>query len=46
MFSLIRTFILVMIAFVAGVLFERSNTGELCVAAGGRMAAGLCRGAS
>lgn len=46
MFSLIRTAFLVMIAFVAGLLFERSQTAEQCVAAGGTMSAGLCRGAS
>lgn len=46
MFSLIRTAILVMIAFVAGLLFERSQAGEICVAAGGTMSAGLCKGAS
>ena len=46
MFSLIRTAILVMIAFVAGLLFERSQTGEMCDAAGGTMSAGLCKGAS
>ena len=45
MFSLIRTAILVMIAFVAGLLFERSQAGEMCVAAGGTMSAGLCKGA-
>lgn len=46
MFSLIRTVILVMIAFVTGLLFERSQAAEACVAAGGEMDAGLCRGAS
>ena len=46
MFRLIRTLILVMIAFVAGLLFERSQAAEACVAAGGTMAAGLCKGAS
>ncbi len=46
MFGLIRTAILVLIAFVAGLLFERSQAGEACVAAGGTMQAGLCKGAS
>ncbi len=46
MFRLIRATFLVLIAFVAGLLFERSQTAEACKAAGGTMAAGLCRGAS
>ncbi len=44
MFGLIRSTILVLIAFVAGLMFERSNAGETCRAAGGTMQAGLCRG--
>ena len=46
MFRLLRTALLVMFAFVAGLLFERSQTAEACVAAGGTMSAGLCKGAS
>lgn len=46
MFSLIRTALLVMLAFVAGVLMERSAAGTRCAEAGGTMSAGLCKGTS
>jgi hypothetical protein len=40
----IRTLILVLIAFVAGMLYERSGAAEKCTAAGGTPLAGLCKG--
>lgn len=43
MFGLIRTMILVMIAFVAGLLFERDNVADACVGAGGTIQDGVCR---
>ncbi len=43
MFRLIRTVILVLIAFVAGLMFERSQAGDTCRAAGGEMQNGICR---
>ncbi|MEM9577359.1 MAG: hypothetical protein AAF999_10140 [Pseudomonadota bacterium] len=46
MFKPIRMLVLILIAFLAGVLFERHNTSEKCGAAGGRIDAGLCRGVS
>jgi ribose/xylose/arabinose/galactoside ABC-type transport system permease subunit len=46
MFRPVRFLIVVLLAFLAGVLFERSNTSDRCTAAGGRMDAGLCRGIS
>jgi len=46
MFRLVRLVVLVMIAFLAGLLLERSQQGERCIAAGGDMRAGLCVGAS
>jgi len=45
MFGLIRTAVLALLAFFAGLMFERSQAGEACVSAGGTMIAGLCRGA-
>ncbi|WP_189799494.1 hypothetical protein [Tateyamaria sp. syn59] len=42
MFGLIRTAILILIAFVAGLLFERSQAGEACVSQGGVMRDGVC----
>ncbi|WP_298920414.1 hypothetical protein [uncultured Roseobacter sp.] len=45
MFRPIRTLSLIFIAFLAGLLFERSRVSDDCVAAGGTMLAGLCRGA-
>ena len=43
MFGLFRTLILVLIAFVAGLMFERSQSGDACRAAGGEMRDGVCR---
>ncbi len=45
MFGLIRTVILVLVAFVAGLLFERSQASEACAAAGGEIRDGVCRDA-
>ena len=42
MFGLIRTAILILIAFVAGLLFERSQAGDACAAKGGEMRDGVC----
>ncbi|MEP1199526.1 MULTISPECIES: hypothetical protein [unclassified Tateyamaria] len=42
MFSLIRTPILILFAFTAGLLFERSQAGEACTQAGGQMRDGVC----
>ncbi len=43
MFRLIRTAILLLITFVAGMLFERNHQQELCALSGGEwMRAGLC----
>jgi len=43
MFKLIRLVVFCMIAFVAGVFFERSNQKELCETSGGNWArAGVC----
>lgn len=42
MFGLIRTVILVMIAFVAGLMFERNQTSEACDSEGGTMRDGVC----
>ncbi|WP_338550067.1 hypothetical protein [Roseovarius phycicola] len=42
MFRLIRLVIFTMLAFVAGVFYERSNTSQACDALGGDMAGGLC----
>ena len=44
MFGLIRTAILVLIAFVAGLFFERNQAGEACASEGGDMVRGFCRG--
>lgn len=44
MFSLIRTAFLILIAFVVGLFFERSQAGEACTAEGGDMVRGICRG--
>ncbi|MEM6373372.1 MAG: hypothetical protein AAF727_11415 [Pseudomonadota bacterium] len=43
MFSLIRTPVLLLVAFLAGLLFERSQAADACVAAGGMMRDGVCR---
>lgn len=42
MFSLIRTPILILIAFVAGLLYERNGVTEACVNSGGNMRDGVC----
>lgn len=42
MFGLIRTPILLMVAFVAGLMFERSQTAEACTTQGGTMRDGVC----
>lgn len=44
MFGLIRTAILVMIAFVGGLMFERAQASEACTALGGTFSDGICRG--
>jgi hypothetical protein len=44
MFRLLRTLILVMIAFVAGVLYERNNARETCAAGGGLWLLDICIG--
>lgn len=46
MFRPVRFVVVVLLAFVAGMLFERSGASDRCLAAGGRMDAGLCRGVS
>ena len=45
MFGLFRTAILILIAFVAGLLFERNQAAEACTAAGGEYRDGVCRDA-
>jgi hypothetical protein len=45
MFGLIRTAIFVFIAFAAGLFYARAQATDDCRAAGGDMAAGVCRGA-
>ncbi|MEM6761044.1 MAG: hypothetical protein AAF601_16340 [Pseudomonadota bacterium] len=42
MFGLIRLAILLPLTFVAGMLFERFNTGEACTASGGAVRDGVC----
>ncbi|WP_299702042.1 hypothetical protein [uncultured Tateyamaria sp.] len=42
MFGLIRTPILILIAFVAGLMFERSKAAEACTDQGGVMRDGVC----
>jgi hypothetical protein len=42
MFRLIRLVILVMLAFVIGVFFERNNMRQSCTAMGGSFDANLC----
>ena len=44
MFGLVRTAIFVLIAFAAGLFYARAQATEDCRAAGGLMAAGICRG--
>ena len=42
MFGLIRTVILILVAFVAGLLFERSQAADACAGQGGTMRDGVC----
>ena len=42
MFGLIRTAILILIAFMAGLLFERNQAAEACTGQGGVMRDGVC----
>lgn len=42
MFRLARMIVLCLLAFVAGVFFERSGQAESCDTQGGRMQSGLC----
>ena len=42
MFGLIRTAILILVAFVAGLLFERSQASDACVGKGGVFRDGVC----
>jgi len=42
MFGLIRTPILILIAFVAGLMYERIQAGEACTDQGGVMRDGVC----
>jgi len=42
LFRPIRMLILAGLAFVAGILFERSNSNETCAALGGQWAGGIC----
>ena len=42
MFSLIRTIIFVLIAFTAGLMYERGNMADACEGAGGEMHDGIC----
>ena len=46
MFALFRLPLLLGLAFVGGVFFERSQARDACLAAGGDMQAGLCVGAA
>lgn len=42
MFGIFRTLILIAVAFVAGVLFERNNQKTLCEETGGIWRASVC----
>lgn len=44
MFGIVRLVILCLIAFVAGVLFERQAQAERCLAAGGLWTSRVCQG--
>jgi hypothetical protein len=44
MFRLLRTLILVMFAFVAGMLFERSNAQGVCETGGSLWISNICVG--
>ncbi|WP_298974749.1 hypothetical protein [uncultured Roseobacter sp.] len=45
MFRPIRTLILIVVAFVTGIFFERAAHRDACVDRGGAMSEGLCLGA-
>ncbi|WP_238365133.1 hypothetical protein [Mesobacterium pallidum] len=40
--SLLRLVILLPLAFLAGMLFERNRVAELCIAAGGEVVSDTC----
>ena len=44
MFGLFRTAIIISVAFVSGLVFERSQASEACSKAGGEQREGICRG--
>lgn len=44
MFRLLRTIILVMFAFVAGMLFERGKAEDICANGGGLWISNICVG--
>ena len=42
MFGLIRTVVLIAVAFVGGLLFERGQAADACDGSGGVMRDGIC----
>jgi hypothetical protein len=46
MFRPVRTLLFIFLAFVAGIIYERSNQSENCREQGGRFVDGLCQGGS
>lgn len=46
MFGIVRLIILCLIAFVAGVFFERQAQADRCIAAGGVWQSRVCEGAT
>lgn len=44
MFKLFRLITFVLLAFVAGLFYERNQVSERCATLGGDMNAGLCKG--
>ena len=44
MFGIIRTLVLLVVAFFAGLVFERSQAAEACAQEGGEQVRGICRG--
>jgi hypothetical protein len=46
MFRPIRTLILILVAFLAGVLYERSQQADKCLARGAHLVDGVCLGDS
>ncbi|WP_299968058.1 hypothetical protein [uncultured Roseobacter sp.] len=42
----LRTLFLILLAFVAGILTERSNQKSACADAGGEVTGGVCLGAA